>query len=220
MPNLNGTAATNACNVNRGAFGIHRWNGMNSLTDGTSNTLLASERCIATNMNQVRQGYYSGGSAIGGIASFKNLVPTNGTDIGLSTILADAKGTGANLTTDTAKVKDIVAYSGKRWIDGAVMYTGFVALLPPNGPSPILPPALGEDEGFCAIVTASSFHPGGVNAVLADGAVKFYSETIDTTTVYNKATGATNNLSYTNGGTVRGVWGALASRNGYESVSP
>jgi prepilin-type N-terminal cleavage/methylation domain-containing protein len=221
MP-VSGTANTNACNVNRGAFGIHTWNGMHSLTDGTSNTLLASERCIATNSKQVRQGYYSGGSALGGIASFKNLVPTAGTDIQLSTILANAKGTGSNYTTDTAKVDGIVDYSGKRWIDGAVIYTGFLTLLPPNGPSPLSAAvSLGDDEGFAAIVSASSFHPGGVNAVLADGAVKFFSETIDTTGLNgNTTTGVTSDLSYTSGKSVHGVWGALGSRNGGESVSP
>jgi hypothetical protein len=225
MPTL-GTAATNACNVNRGAFGVHTWNGMHSITDGTSNTLLASERCIATNSKQVRQGYYSSGSAIGSIASFKNLVPVTvasvtGVEIGLYTMLADAKGTGANLNSDTGKVNTIVEYSGKRWIDGALIYTGFVTLLPPNGPAPLsAAPSLGDTEGQAAVVTASAFHPGGVNAVLADGAVKFYSDTTDATTCYNTNTGATYSKAYSSGKSSHGVWGALGSRNGGESVSP
>ncbi|MDR2117130.1 MAG: DUF1559 domain-containing protein [Planctomycetaceae bacterium] len=225
MPTL-GTAATNACNVNRGVFGIHTWNGMHSLTDGTSNALLASERCIGTNKQQVRQGYFSGGSAIGGIASFKNLVPTAGSDIKLSLILADAKGIGANYTTAVTKVDGIVDYSGKRWLDGAIAYTGFVTLLPPNGPSPLsaaftlAETASDPGDGIAMVVTASSFHPGGVNAALADGSVKFYSDTIDTTTCYNTTAGATSDKAYTSGKSTHGVWGALGSRNGGESVSP
>jgi hypothetical protein len=218
MPVL-GTAATNACNVNRGAFGIHAWNGMHSLTDCTSNTLLASERCIGTNKQQVRQGYYSGGSATGNINAFKNLV-ANDTTISLVAVLT-AKGTGANYTTDTGKVDAIVDYSGKRWIDGAIVYTGFVAILPPNSPAPLsVALALDDTEGSAALVSASSFHPGGVNAVLADGAVKFYSETIDTTTCYNTTANATYEKAYTSGKSSHGVWGALGSRNGGESVSP
>jgi prepilin-type N-terminal cleavage/methylation domain-containing protein len=220
MPSL-GTAATNACNVNRGAFGVHIWHGMHSLTDGTSNTLFASERCIATNSKQVRQGYYSDGSAVGDIASFKNLVPATGTAIGLSTILADARGTGANLNADTAKVDAVVDYSGKRWLDGALVYSGFVAILPPNGPSPLSAAlAVGEDEGVAALVSASSFHPGGVNAVLADGAVKFYSETIDTTSLNgNSSASYDTNNAYTSGKSVHGIWGALGTRNGGETAT-
>jgi prepilin-type N-terminal cleavage/methylation domain-containing protein/prepilin-type processing-associated H-X9-DG protein len=227
MPTL-GTAATNACNVNRAVFGIHTWNGMHSLTDGTSNTLLASERCIGTNKQQVRQGYYSGGTATGNISAFKNSVPTAGADIKLTTMSADARGIGANLSTVAAKVDNatIVDYSGKRWIDGALVYTGFVTLIPPNGPSPLsaaltaAETAAATGDGVAAVVTASSFHPGGVNAALADGSVKFYSDTTDATTCYNTTTGASSDKAYTSGKSSHGVWGALGSRNGNETVSP
>jgi prepilin-type processing-associated H-X9-DG protein len=225
MPNL-GTASTQACSVDRGAFAVHKWLGMHSLIDGTSNTLLASERCIATNKQQVRQGYYSGGSAIGSIASFKNLVPANavnatGEDIGLSTILADARGTGANLNTVAAKVDGVVDYSGKRWLDGALVYSGFVTILPPNGPSPLSAAlaTVGEAEGVAALVSASSFHPGGVNAVMGDGAVKFYSETIDTTTLNGNDPAKYSSDKAYNGRSVHGVWGALGTRNQNETVS-
>jgi hypothetical protein len=210
-----GTASGNICSYNRGAFSIHKWEGMHSLTDGTSNTLLASERCIATNKRQVRQGY---------VASSTYATPFTDTCTAPFNLNAQAcltaKGTGANLNTAITDT-NIADYSGKRWIDGAVVYTGFNTILPPNAPSCI--GGFGVTNG--GIVSASSFHSGGVNSVLADGAVKFFSETIDTTGL-NGYAGTTpavadaNKWVQNSGKSWHGVWGALGSRNGGESVSP
>ncbi|MDR2439755.1 MAG: DUF1559 domain-containing protein [Planctomycetaceae bacterium] len=229
-----GTADTNACSYNRGTFAIHQWNGMHSLTDGTSNTILASERCIATNKRQVRQGYV--------LTNLVTPYPAGGGvphNINAQNCLA-AKGTGANITTDIGD-DEIGDFSGKRWLDGAVAYTGFNTILPPNAPSCLGPgseevedPDGGESSTepidvivTGGIVTASSFHPGGVNAVLADGAVRFISETIDTTSVNGATFGTTapttaaDAIKYiqTSGKSWHGLWGAMGSRNGGESAS-
>lgn len=213
-----GTASGNICSYSRGAFAIHKWNGMHSLTDGTSNTLLASERCIATNKRQVRQGYVATTTYV------TPLVDTATAPFNLNAqACLTAKGTGANLTTAIADA-DIADYSGKRWIDGAVAYTGFNTILPPNAPSCI--GGLNVTGG--GIVSASSFHSGGVNAVLGDGAVKFFSDTTDTTGVNGATFGTTAPTSaadaikyvQSSGKSWHGVWGALGSRNGGESVSP
>ena len=57
----------------------------------------------------------------------------------------------------------------------------------------------------------NSFHPGGVNALRADGSVSFISETIDT--------GNLSAASVTSGISPYGTWGALGSKNGGEVVS-
>jgi prepilin-type processing-associated H-X9-DG protein len=49
--------------------------------------------------------------------------------------------------------------------------------------------------GWSGIATARSIHPGGVNGLMADGAVRFVNQTIS-----------------------RGVWRALGTRNGDELV--
>ena len=48
-----------------------------------------------------------------------------------------------------------------------------------------------------AAVTSLSYHPGGVNATLVDGAVRFVAETIDLA-----------------------IWRAMATRDGGEIVQP
>ncbi len=71
-------------------------------------------------------------------------------------------------------------------------------LLPPNSHSCYNGPGGSEDGGLLshAAITANSLHPGGVNALMADNAVRFVNESID-----------------------RNVWRALGTRAGGETVA-
>ena len=77
-----------------------------------------------------------------------------------------------------------------------------MTVLPPNGPSCT---AHNNDNlsNASGIWTASSWHPGGVNGVLADGSVRFIPSTINST----------------GGPTLYGVWGGLGTRAGQEAPS-
>jgi prepilin-type processing-associated H-X9-DG protein len=209
-----GTASTQVCNANRGAFGVHAWNGFHSLTDGLSNTILASERCIATNKRQVRQGIVGTTGAMTGISANTISTNTNGAT-GITNCLG-YKGTGANYTTGIADA-NIMDTSGKRWQDGALIYTGFVTILPPNAPSCTATVTEADAVNQAGIISATSFHPGGANAVFADGPVRFISETIDASTQPDAT--ATNASVLTSGKSRHGVWGALGTRNGGETAS-
>ena len=85
--------------------------------------------------------------------------------------------------------------------------TGFVTYLPPNGPTCYA----ASGTSYMIGVTASSFHPGGVNVVLFDGAVKFVQEGINCGTA-NAFTGGVA------GASLFGIWGAYGTRDGSESV--
>jgi prepilin-type N-terminal cleavage/methylation domain-containing protein/prepilin-type processing-associated H-X9-DG protein len=96
-----------------------------------------------------------------------------------------------------------------RWNDGREAFSGFTTILAPNGPSCSRSGGNIHDTPR-ALSTASSLHPGGVNVLMGDGSVSFVTETIDTG---NSA--ATWVMA---GRSPYGVWGALGSRTGRESV--
>jgi prepilin-type processing-associated H-X9-DG protein len=103
------------------------------------------------------------------------------------------------------------AIDDNRWGDGRPAYAGFYTCVPPNGPSCAGDASGNIHDGANVLGTASSLHSGGVNVVLVDGSVRFVTNTIDTgnlTTSYP-----------TSGASPYGVWGAMGSRSGGESVS-
>jgi prepilin-type processing-associated H-X9-DG protein len=63
------------------------------------------------------------------------------------------------------------------------------------------------------MVSASSEHTGGVNVGLADGSVQFVSDTISSGTLTDTTTPVSSGTS------PFGVWGAMGSINGGESVN-
>ncbi len=61
---------------------------------------------------------------------------------------------------------------GQLWHAGEVIYAGFSTVYQPNGPSC-------ADRFRNAVMTASSYHPGGALHAVNDGSVRFIFETID-----------------------------------------
>lgn len=96
-----------------------------------------------------------------------------------------------------------------RWADGRPLWNGLSTVLPPNSPS-----CMADDRGWqWGLWSASSYHPGGVNVVMLDGSVHFISETINTGNLAAPQVGARSGLP-----SPYGVWGALGSMSGRESV--
>jgi prepilin-type N-terminal cleavage/methylation domain-containing protein len=147
--NGNGTST----NRHRGIFWRRSGTRIRDITDGTSNTLAASEKAIcADSTNNVK-------GTIGVVSG-----PT------ASNCLA-IKGANGTLTAGT-----LYYNQGRRWADGASVFAGITTILPPNAPSAI---NTNSDTSY-GIFTPSSSHPGGVIGLLADGSCRFLSETIDT----------------------------------------
>jgi prepilin-type processing-associated H-X9-DG protein len=81
----------------------------------------------------------------------------------------------------------------------------------PNAPSCIS--SNNNTNAIYGILAPSSNHSGGVNATLADGSVRFISETIS-----NKTAGIATPVNTDSGASQFGVWGAYGSVNGGESA--
>jgi prepilin-type N-terminal cleavage/methylation domain-containing protein len=97
---------------------------------------------------------------------------------------------------------------GTRAFDGAPSFTSFLTILPPNSPSC----HHGGGDARDGVMSAASLHTGGVQVLMGDGAVRFISENIDT----GNLAGA---IPYGGDPSPYGVWGALGSIRGGESVS-
>ncbi|WLD11088.1 DUF1559 domain-containing protein [Planctellipticum variicoloris] len=104
---------------------------------------------------------------------------------------------------------------GTRWMDAAPVFTGFTTILGPNKISCLS--SNGGDSGD-GILEPSSIHTGGVHGLMGDGAVRFISENINAgnATLTNPPGGSDQPPS---GQSVYGVWGALGSINGAETVT-
>lgn len=200
----------------RGAFGTSNPSAkdISAIVDGTSNTIAFSEAAIGE--MQAASVRIKGGIQIN--------LPENQAD-GKPQDCLDAIS-GKQLT-DPDQNDNPYQKSGRRWGDAHMLFTGFLTILPPNSPSCAQGP---NNEGDVSkflgwtLLSASSYHPGGVNCGIADGSTKFISETINTDNLdkgprdVDTSLGAGRGQDYS-GTSPYGVWGAIGSSNGGESVS-
>jgi type II secretory pathway pseudopilin PulG len=203
----------------RGAIGLNGAKqatyGLEGISDGTSNTMIFSEAVIASTT--------SGSNKIkGGVAAN---VTRGWTHFGIpGPCLARRAGNGTfsgDYCTGSAGI-------GRRWGDAHSPYTQFHAILPPNSPNCS---GSTDTEGGVSLISASSEHTGGVNAAVADGSVRFVSETVQTQNLNNSTLDTTLEVAvsgyspsksdpqhYT-GPSIYGIWGSFATRAGGESVA-
>lgn len=91
------------------------------------------------------------------------------------------------------------------WAFGWGYFAGFHTILPPNSPSC----ATTNQNSGTGFFSTSSQHPGGVQAAMADGSVRFITESIDAGNLNTSAASVSGISPY-------GVWGALGSKAGGE----
>lgn len=183
---------------------------MSAITDGTSNTVAYSEMVTAKS-----QGTNSVKGGIGYIADGASVViPRN--------VINLVSSSDRNLLSGST----CTFGRGDCYAHGSVSTTGFQTILPPNSPNARNYNSGNGQAGWgFGICSAQSNHPGGVNAAMVDGSVRFVSDTIDCGDMDANVNGSTyTTTSATHGKEFSGkspfgVWGAMGSVDGGESIA-
>lgn len=178
---LNNHSATNT----RGAFGFKSKTRLTDIGDGTSNTILMSEQ---------------GGNQ--SATDFHGLAANNQSGMNTNPAGCLATVTSGQYTVGVQSARALTAL----WHSGLAPHVGFNTVLPPNSPNCIAD-NWGDSWG---LMSATSFHTGGVNVVMGDASVRFIPNGINAGTASSAEPAA--------GASPYGVWGALGTVSGGEVV--
>ncbi len=147
----------------RGAYWDRGGSGRNcrlsAITDGLSQTVLCSEKIVGDydpeRFNAVGDTWH----------------------MGSPWILRDADSLAAVCATLTSLQPDHSSFGGATWLFSGKAYTVYNHVLPPNSPTLDCTHQPGDLDQSAS--TARSWHTGGVNVAMADGAARFVSENVD-----------------------------------------
>jgi prepilin-type processing-associated H-X9-DG protein len=203
----NATWATES-SFSRGAFQPNKYTELSDFTDGLSNTLLCSERCIGNPSTSIHGGVPE---------SVSGAFPNSNYDACENSAFkpsACADRLDATKKTYTGKCygptgTETGLCAMGRWYHASDLFTRTNTILPPNSPSG----SSGSNSVVPMLLPPSSYHPGGVNVVRCDGSGGFINDSVNCGTI----TGGANGLCKRSGMSNFGVWGAFGSRNGEEA---
>ena len=163
--------------------------GLSKITDGSSKTIMLGEMAIGTGDST-----FPGGSAT-------SAVITAWTKPNVCAPLGGPGGYPGTVYTSTGLI-------GSLWGDGDTRMTSFFTILPPNSAT-----CQSGNGSYVAILTTNSYHQTGVTIAMCDASVRFITNYIDagdpSVTPPVTALGASK----------WGVWGALGTAKGGESVA-
>jgi prepilin-type N-terminal cleavage/methylation domain-containing protein/prepilin-type processing-associated H-X9-DG protein len=173
--------------------------GIRDITDGTSNTIAFGER--------VQASFGIGGKATPDIREAM-LTNVGGISTSAGACVAAATPLRAGARYNTAA--NLKGRFSSIWQDGQPENVAFNTVLAPNSFS-CTNDTNGNADSSISILSASSYHTGGAQFLMADGAVRFISENIDT----GNLAPAVNTVG---GSSPYGVWGALGTKAGGETI--
>lgn len=204
---INDNTSSTSAVMARSLFAYYTWKNMASCSDGTSNTIAASETVVAYQTNDRR-------AALSNVRNIGATLSTNPQQCLNHLDSNDRKSINSSYTYDDTSGSTANTYDARRGINAffsAPGWTSFNTVLPPNSPN-----CYSTWRDAWALSSATSNHSGGVNCGLLDGSVRFVSDTVNS--VSSSISGSTP-TQVTSGKSEFGVWGAMGSINGGESVS-
>jgi type II secretory pathway pseudopilin PulG len=197
----------------RTVFAGYRTRDFGFISDGTSNTVAISEAIISDispETGQPGSRLIKGGIAF--VASVNNST-TSRCSISALTTAGDRTVIASDVEVPISNGEPNSAVRGGRFWEGRVMHSSFSTVMPPNSVACLQPSGTGDNANACMLPPQSN-HTGGVNVGLFDGSGRFISDTINYMTP-----GVTTPAQVASGPSAFGVWGALGSPQGDESVS-
>ncbi len=188
----------------RGAFVTRDSIGFRDITDGLSNTILVGEVMTGLDDRDKRTVGFTNAKG-GGLVIARN--PRRCFDLNYVDV------TRPNFWISTANVFGPPSQRGMRWADFNTLQTQFNTIRSPNSEI-----CLVGGSNTYGVAPASSRHLGGVHVLMADGAVKFVTDSVDAgrqddSTVFCKLLTAMTDSVYPAGSpSPFGVWGAMGTR--------
>jgi prepilin-type N-terminal cleavage/methylation domain-containing protein len=213
----------------RGPIGKYYEYSLHSITDGTSNTAIFTERCVGiggnshtTNGGNIKQFVVL--NADGMLTNYDNGMYTfSPLNCMMSYTIGNFiknKRTTNDASGNTVEVDQLTSgFAGTAWYDGWSPYSWATFITPPNSPSCFRAAELveGNYPYGPGIFPPTSYHANGVNVAKTDGAIIFVNDTIycgdklGGGTFYDE--GMTKIVS---GKSEFGIWGSLGSKDGGE----
>ncbi len=186
----------------RGMFAAFIFKNFNAVTDGLSNTVAAGESIALPRGHN---------TVVGEPGDFNEIKGGTASGVGGAAIMES----GPRICLDRRDNNDPRFYSGvvarinrgRPITDGYAATSAFSTVLPPNSPSC----AGGIGDETSVLMSLTSNHSGGANALYGDGSVKFISETINC--------GDLSKPPVIVGPSTYGVWGAMGTIQGGETQS-
>ena len=203
-PNLNGTwGAEGARRWARGVFQARHWTRFRDIKDGTANTVAGGEIRVGPRDRHINSSMIRDGGVADKAPNWWDLQ-------GQTTINPErpqywADGASVDMNPNHQR--------GARWCDGRPYNCTFTTIRPPNSYN------VERWHGHFGLYTAGSYHKGGAHVLMADGAVIFITDSIDT--------GDQNQIPFGRGGNDHinvgkespyGLWGAMGTSDKEENI--
>jgi prepilin-type N-terminal cleavage/methylation domain-containing protein len=172
---------------------------LDGISDGTSNTCLTSE--VVGPPTRGSRNLKGGAHRI-----------TMTVDTGSGEAYSPSLCINNAVDTDTNQIAEPISanlWRGSRMFSAFMSYTGFSTILPPNRPI-----CASANESFLhGLYPSQSNHPNGLNCGVADGSVRFITDSVDTGGLgdFDMHNPTAENL---------GAWGAFGTADGGESLQP